>query len=231
VPKLKGTRDLDYESKRRALLYRISEKTLQEQDTVPSLLRMSDYAGVSVPTLRHYFGDRHDLIDAMLTEAAHITWRSMEPLRRPTLTFHASILEYSRALVDELLAVKAFAFGDVLIKSLGEGLLDARISASAREHVLEPALDVLGERLQHHIARKEMIATDTQAAAIFLCAPLILGFLHQRPLHGATDRPMSLSALADLTAGSFVRTFSADIDSAETHVAAAVFSHERKASL
>ena len=68
MPRPKGVRDADYNNKRTALLHRMMEQVIGREPARPSMRQLADAAGVSVPTLRHYFGDRTAVFAAMLEE-------------------------------------------------------------------------------------------------------------------------------------------------------------------
>jgi AcrR family transcriptional regulator len=175
----------------------------------PSLRQLASAAGVTVPTLRHYFGDRSDVIEAILAgyrEAGEQRLRAIAEIRLP---FDESIHEYGRALLAAVRAPRPVKLGDVFAVSLAEGLLDGRIGPAALEHVVDPSLEVLQARLAGHIEAGEMIPTDTRAAALMLLSPLLLVILHQHQMGGADCSPADLDAIAHEVCTAFVRAYAA----------------------
>jgi AcrR family transcriptional regulator len=175
----------------------------------PSLRELASAAGVSVPTLRHYFGARPQVIDAIFEECLRLGRDGLDAQRRPEKPFEESIHDYSRALIRALGMEREVRLGDLIAVSLGEGLLDIGISRSTLKHIIDPTIDALEERLRAHIERGEMIDTDVRAAALMLVSPLLLASLHQDQLHGAADRPMRLEDTAESVSAAFVRAYQA----------------------
>ncbi|WP_309646228.1 TetR/AcrR family transcriptional regulator C-terminal domain-containing protein [Phenylobacterium sp.] len=207
MPRPKGTRDFDYEDKRRELLRRMTLHAMRRDVVRPSLRDLAAAADVTVPTLRHYFGARRDVLDAMLEESLRLGRGGLDAQARSDAPFDQSMRDYARALIGALAAPRDVKLGDVFAVSLGEGLLDTEVSASTLRHTLEPTIETLEARLAVHVARGEMIETDVRTAALMLLSPLLLASLHQDQLSGATCRPMALDAMADDLSAAFVRAY------------------------
>lgn len=175
----------------------------------PSLRDLAAAAEVSVPTLRHYFGGRPQVVDAILAECLRLGRQGLDAQSQSDQPFAPSIREYALALVRALQAPRDVRLGDVFAVSLAEGLLDAQVSRSALEHIVEPTLDVLETRLRHHIDRGEMVEADVRAAALMLLSPLLVACLHQEQMNGAALRPLALEELATTLAAAFVRAYAA----------------------
>lgn len=207
MPRPKGSRDADHETKRRELLRRMSIRMMRREVARPSLRDLAAAAEVSVPTLRHYFGGRSDVVDAILAECLRLGRNGLDAQSQSDRPFAQSIEDYALALVRALQAPRDVRLGDVFAVSLAEGLLDAQISRSALEHIVDPTLAVLETRLRHHIDRGEMMETDVRAAALMLVSPLLVACLHQEQLNGAAVRPLGLEALATTLGDAFVRAY------------------------
>jgi AcrR family transcriptional regulator len=173
----------------------------------PSLRDLAAAAEVSVPTLRHYFGVRREVIDALLEESLRLGRAGLDAQSKSDAPFPESIRQYSRALIGALSAQRDVKLGDLFAMSLGEGLLDVGVSQSTLRHTLEPTIETLEARLAHHVARGEMIDTDIRTAALMLLSPLLLASLHQNQLQGAGCRPMALETTADDLSAAFVRAY------------------------
>jgi AcrR family transcriptional regulator len=173
----------------------------------PGLRDLAAAAEVSVPTLRHYFGPRQAVVDAVMAECLRLGREGLDAQRHSDLPFAESIRHYADSLVRALQAPRDVALGDVFAVSLAEGVMDPDIGASALNHIVEPTLQVLEARLQAHILRGEMIPVDVRAAGLMLLSPLLLACLHQNQLQGRQVRPLALDALAATVSDGFVRAY------------------------
>ena len=185
----------------------------------PSLRELASAAGVSVPTLRHYFGARAQVVDAIFEECLLQGREGLDAQRISDQPFEDSVRDYARALIRAMGAQRDVRLGDLVAVSLGEGLLDVGLSRSTLHHVIDPTIDALMSRLNGHIARGEMIVTDVRAAALMLVSPLLIASLHQNQLGGAREQPFSLEAAAETIAAAFVRAYAVppEAGAAKTH--------------
>jgi len=207
LPRPKGTRDADYDFRRSELLRGMSRHMMRRESPRPSLRELALAAGVSVPTLRHYFGARTQVVDAVFEECLKLGREGLDSQRHSEKPFAESIRDYAHALVQALSARRDVRLGDFFAVGLGEGLLDMAVSRSTLRHILDPTTEVLESRLNSHIARGEMIETDVRAAALMLMSPLLIASLHQNQLRGDIERPMSLEAVADTISEAFARAY------------------------
>lgn len=207
MPRPKGTRDADYGIRRSELLRGMSRHMMRRDSPRPSLRELASAAGVSVPTLRHYFGARAQVVDAIFEECLKLGRDGLESQRHPERPFAESISDYASKLIQALAGGRDVRLGDLFAVSLGEGLLDVDVSRSTIRHIFDPTVEVLEHRLKVHIDRGEMIDTDVRAAALMLLSPLLLASLHQNQLSGQTERPMSLALVAEAVSVAFVRAY------------------------
>lgn len=207
VPRPKGSRDSDHEAKRRELLRKMTVRMMRREVVRPSLRDLAATAQVSAPTLRHYFGGRAEVFDAILAEILRQGQAGLDAQRRSDQPFAESIRDYALALIRAISAPREVRLGDVFAVSLAEGLLDPEVSRSTLSHIIEPTLETLETRLRDHMARGEMIETDVRAAALMLLSPLLLASLHQDQLRGAEVRPLALDGLAETLTDAFVRAY------------------------
>lgn len=203
----KGSRDADHEAKRRELLAKMTLHMVRRDGGRPSLRELAAAAEVSVPTLRHYFGDRAHTVEAVLAECLRRGRPGLDAQRSSAKRFDQSIADYAADLVLALTAPKAVRLGDVFAVSLAEGFLDPSLGPPALTHILDPTIDALQARLAEHVARGEMIATDLRAAAIVLVSPLLVACLHQQQLRGHVTSPLVMSELVDDVVAAFVRAY------------------------
>ena len=203
----KGSRDGDHEAKRRDLLARMTLHMVRRDGARPSLRELAGAAGVSVPTLRHYFGDRSQTIDAVLAECLRRGRPGLDAQRSSDKPFAQSIADYAADLVLALTAPKTVRLGDVFAISLAEGFLDPSLGSATLTHILDPTIEALRVRLAEHVQRGEMIATDLRAAAMVLVSPLLMACLHQQQLRGHVTSPLEMPRLVEDVVAAFVRAY------------------------
>jgi AcrR family transcriptional regulator len=210
LPRAKGVKNADYETKRRELLDRMLPRFARLDVERPSLRQLAAAAAVTAPTLQHYFGDRTGVIAALLEEYRRRGEQRLALVSRPAGSFAQSVREFAHAMVFGMQAGSGARLGDVLGASLCEGLADPQISPLALAHIIDPAVDALVARLDVHAARGEMIDADRRAAALMLLSPLLLAVLHQDQMRGSASRHIELSGLADALSAAFLRAYAAD---------------------
>jgi AcrR family transcriptional regulator len=174
-----------------------------------SLRELAAAAEVSVPTLRHYFGDRAQTIDAVLAECLRRGRPSLDAQRCSDKPFAQSISDYAADLVLALTAPKTVRLGDVFAIGLAEGFLDPALGPSTLSHILDPTIEALQARLAGHAGRGEMIETDLRAAALVLVSPLLMACLHQQQLCGHATSPLAMTGLVEDVVAAFVRAYAA----------------------
>lgn len=207
MPRPKGARDADYENRRSELLRSMTQHMMRRDSPRPSLRELAAAAQVSVPTLRHYFGARPQVIDAIFEECLKRGRHALDEQSRSERPFADSILDFSRTLVDAMAAEREVRLGDLFAVSLGEGLIDRGVSRSTLRHILDPTVATLAARLRTHVDRGEMIETDLRDAALMLVSPLLLASLHQDQMGGAAESPIRLDHMVERVSAAFVRAF------------------------
>jgi AcrR family transcriptional regulator len=209
LPRTKGVKNADYETKRRELLDRMLPRFARLDVERPSLRQLASAAEVTAPTLQHYFGDRTGVIAALLEEYRRRGEDRLGAVASATDPFETSVREFAHGFIHGLQAGSQVRLGDVLAASLCEGLADPRVSPLALNHLIDPALDALTARLDQYAARGEMTGGDTRAAALMLLSPLLLAVLHQDQMNGRESRLIELTSLADEVSAAFVRAYAA----------------------
>ncbi len=203
----KGHRDANYEAKRRDLLRKMTLAMLQRSGGSMSLRDLASAAEVSVPTLRHYFGLRQGIVEAVFEEALRLGRQGLDAQRASDKPFDMSIRDYASALTYALDNAREPRLGDLFAVSLAEGLMDAKIARATLRHIVDPTIEALVQRLTLHMDRGDMVRTDARAAALMLLSPILLASLHQNQLNGAQHQPMELANVASTVADAFVRAF------------------------
>lgn len=173
----------------------------------PSLRQLAAAAGVTVPTLEHYFGRRPDVIAALLDEYRRRGENRLQIVSQPNGPFADSMREFAYGMVFGMKAGGQVRLGDVFAVSLAEGLADPDLAPLALQYIVDPAINSLITRLDAHVAKGEMIETNTRAAALMLISPMLLSVLHQDQLGGCETNPADLGAIADQISAAFVRAY------------------------
>jgi len=204
LAKTKGARDADYAAKRAALLQRLRARLTRPDETRPSLRALAEAAGVSVATLRHYFGGRAEVLEAVMEGSAQEGRPYVDRAALPQGPFAESVRAWLR---EAAFGLRRTALGDLLAAGMAEGMLDGRLGPACVEHLLEPTLTALAERLRAHQAAGEMRPADPRHAALMLFAPLLLACQHQDQLGGRARRPLDLDAFMEAHARAFVEAF------------------------
>jgi AcrR family transcriptional regulator len=202
----KGTSGALYEARRAALLGAIRMRLVAPNQSPASLRELAAAAGVTIPTLRHYFGKREDLIEALLVELGREGKAHVAHVAHADLPFYASITAYVAYVR------LGFRYGLAEIHTLGlrEGLRQDRLGPAYLNAILEPTIQSLETRLSLHQAKGDMRASDTRVAALQLLSPLVIVFLHQNELCGDRVRPLDIDAFCADHVDNFVRCFAVE---------------------
>jgi AcrR family transcriptional regulator len=199
----KGTPSALHEERRAALLAAIRERLVQQNQPPASLRELAAAAGVTVPTLRHYFGKRDDLVAALLADLGRQGEAHVARVAVADLPFRDSIADYVAYVR------LGFRFGLSEIHTLGlrEGLRQDRLGPAYLNAILEPTIQSLETKLRLHQVKGDMRASDVRVAALQLLSPLILVFLHQNELCGDRVRPLDIDSFCADHVDNFVRGF------------------------
>jgi AcrR family transcriptional regulator len=187
-----GRRNANFEAKREAIALALSRGLVGSGGAPSSWAELARAAGVSVPTLRHYFGSYDDTIAAAFAAAG----RSGGPQRSftenpPDVGLHASM----DALADLFVKGWPHGLGKLFADSLTHGLGNATRGPAMVDHLLEPMLQSIEARLAVHAERGELRAgADLRTAGLAYFSPILMALLHQHDLSGAGCRPLDLDA-------------------------------------
>lgn len=209
MSRTKGARNADYQARRAELLARMAPRFLRRDLERPSLRELAAAAGVTVPTLRHYFGARVEVAAALLEEFRRRGAVRLQAAAQPTGGFSDSVEEFVSSFLQGLRSGRA-QLGDMFAISLAEGLLDPEVSALSLKHIIDPAVESLEARLRRHQALGEMRPGDARAAALMLISPLIVAVLHQDQMGGARTYPLDIESYGRDVAAAFVRAYESE---------------------
>ncbi|MFS8069643.1 MAG: TetR/AcrR family transcriptional regulator, partial [Byssovorax sp.] len=169
-------------------------------------------AGVSVATLRHYFGTREQLVEAVLAWC-HVAGQ------RYLLEVAAGPLEPVSESLSRVLARIGEGFqrglGRVHAIGLSAGLREPLLGPAYLREVFDPTIEAVEARLVRHIAKGELRPSDVRHMALSLVSPPLLALLHQGMLGGCRTRPLSYAAFCADHVSGFLRAFAVDPRSQE----------------
>jgi AcrR family transcriptional regulator len=201
-----GSNRAHYDARRHALLAAMLSRLTAQNAPPASLRELATAAGVTIPTLRHYFGKRDDLVEALLIDLGRQGEAHVAHVAHADLPFRDSIAAY----VDYVRLGFRFGLAEIHTLGLREGLRQERIGPAYLNTILEPTIQSLETRLRLHQEKGDMRPSDTRVAALQLLSPLMIVFLHQNELCGDQVRPLNIDAYCVAHVDNFVRCFAAE---------------------
>jgi AcrR family transcriptional regulator len=199
-----GSKDRDHDEKRAALLVRIGKHLSASLPDKSSLRDIAAAAGVTIPTLVHYFGSREGLLAALMEYQAGLGAPYLSIVAATDDPFHSSIRKLAHFILSGLVEARVV---DLHAVGLVEASGSARLGPAYLEHLLEPTLQAVEARLASHVARGEMRDADLRVAALCLVSPVLLAALHQCSLGGDQVRHLDLATLAHEVTDSFLLAY------------------------
>ena len=202
MARVKGSRNADYDKERERLLEAVRLRLLAPDGAQASFRELAEVAGVSVATLRHYFGSREALLAEVMEDMhrrglPHLLAAAVEP-RGPAR-------ESLRWLLDSLLVGWRQGVGSVHAFGLTAGVGHPVLGPVYVRELLEPTLQAAEARLSRHIADGELRRCDVRHAALEFICPVVLGLLHQVQLSGASCRPLDVERFLEDHLDTFLR--------------------------
>lgn len=195
MPRPPGRRNHDHDATREALLARLRAHLAGDAGLGASFRELARVAGVTEPTLRHYFGDRVGVLRAVLAREGLQGRPFMEQLVDAPLT---PLARSVRASLEFMRVGWSYGAGGGHIVGLREGLGDPALGPAYLSGVLEPSLDAFERRLARHADAGHLRpGVDLRVAALALAGPVLLALLHQHDLDGVAVRPLAWDAFLD----------------------------------
>jgi AcrR family transcriptional regulator len=199
----KGTPSALHQQRRVALLEAMRARLVQPNQPPASLRELAAAAGVTIPTLRHYFGKRDDIVATLLADLGRQGEAHIARVAVADLPFRESIADY----VDYVRLGFRFGLSEIHMLGLREGLRQDRLGTAYLNTILEPTIQSLETKLLLHQEKGDMRACDVRVAALQLLSPLLLVFLHQNELCGDKVRPLDIDAFCADHMDNFLRGF------------------------
>ncbi len=205
MPKAKGTKSSGHAEKRASLLRAFRERLTARNLPPPSLRELAASAGVTMPTVRHYFGRRDELIIAVMEDFRDVGEAHLQQARQAEGDFATSIDWLVRAIMLGL----SMRVSELHAMGLREGLRHDRLGPAYLLQILEPTILAIEARLLQHQEREQMRPSDVRTAAIGLLSPLVIAYFHQNELGGTETRPLDMGAFLTEHVDAFVRAYRA----------------------
>ncbi|MDX2101842.1 MAG: helix-turn-helix domain-containing protein [Alphaproteobacteria bacterium] len=200
----RGSLAADHEYKRDAMLDRVTAYLIAAQPEKPSLRDLAAAASVSVPTIKHYFASRDELIIAVMTRLCRLGDPYLAQVADTDEPFAQSVISLVDFVLSGLIDAKVIDFHCITLREAGGSpFLGPRYLAL----LFEPLLAAIEHRLRRHIERGEMVCHDVRIAALMVLSPVFIAALHQRSLSGAQITPLSRELLVAEIAQSFTRAY------------------------
>lgn len=180
------------------LLAVLASTAIAERSAPVSLRQFAIRAGVSEPTLRHYFSDRQGVVIAIIGFFADGARDFLERSARSAGSVEDAVNSYG-ALATEGADTDIFAQAHAF--ALVESIHDPLVARAYLDRIIEPSLQALEARLGSAAQTQGLTSDEIRHAAIALYSPVLIAVLHQRLLHGAEARPLDMASFFnDLTA-------------------------------
>ena len=194
-----GARSEGYERKRTALADAVLDALLADPNL--SLRTMAEAAGVSRPTLLHYFGSRDGAVQAAMERAGLAGEAHLVYLREMPVTDAASALRHT---LERLCLGWSNGVGSLHYTGMRTGLREPALAHTYRSVLLDPTIDAIAALIERLSALHLLGPCDPRTAALQVLSPCLVALIHQHGLGGATDRPIHLDDLIAATVGDLV---------------------------
>jgi AcrR family transcriptional regulator len=183
--------------RRSELLGLLAPTAIAERSAPVSLRQFAIKAGVSEPTLRHFFADRQGVVIALIAYFADGARQFLEESAKPASTLQDAVSGYG-ALA--LAGAQSDFYAQAHAFALVESIHDPEVAKAYLERIIEPSLQALELRLGPSVDPHNANPDRVRHAALALYAPALIAILHQHLLKGDEVRPIDMSAfVADLT--------------------------------
>ncbi|MGL5927400.1 MAG: hypothetical protein ACRCY8_00555 [Dermatophilaceae bacterium] len=191
MPRRRGSRNHDYDRSRRTLTRVLAPHLVDELGRPSTLKALATAAEVSVPTLRHYFGDREGVVRAVLLGVQEDSRQYLQQI------VDSPGDDADHVLVTMLIGVvdawQQHGFGRLFSSALSLGLEDPALGPAVVAQVLEPLLTAVEALLARLAQDATLPVHDSRAAALSLLGPTLLVLAHQDSLGGAEHHPIDVT--------------------------------------
>ena len=179
------------------LLAILARTAIAERSAPVSLRQFAIRAGVSEPTLRHYFNDRQGVVIAIIGYFADGARDWLARSAEPSKTVAEAVAGYAELAMegsDTDIFAQAHAF------ALVESIHDPVVARAYLDTIIEPSLQAIEARLAPALDPDGAAPERVRHAALNLYASVLIAVVHQRLLRGAEARPLDMGRFfSDLT--------------------------------
>lgn len=180
------------------LLAILAQTAIADRSAPVSLRQFAIKAGVSEPTLRHYFNDRQGVVIAIIGYFAEGARDWLARSAEPAATVKDAIGGYADLAMegaDTDIFAQAHAF------ALVESIHDPVVARAYLDRIIEPSLQAIEQRLAPAVDLTGQSPDRVRHAALALYGTVLIAVLHQRLLRGSEARPLDMAGFfGDLTA-------------------------------
>ncbi len=199
-----GSRNLDHDRTRDELVRRLSSAIEASDRYDMSFRELAAAAGVSPPTLRHYFGNREAVLVAVLER---IHEQGLRYVAEGAAAERGPVRQALRWFLGYLVEGWSRGVGAAHALGLTQGIGNAVLGPAYLRTLLEPTLQAAEARIALHMARKEIGPCDARLAAVELVSPVLVVLLHQHALGGQGMRHLAVGPFLDEHVDRFLRAF------------------------
>ena len=183
--------------RRHELLSLLAPTAIAERSAPVSLRQFAIKAGVSEPTLRHFFTDRRGVVMALIRYFAEGARQFLDESAQPSASLERAVAGYGELA---LAGAQSRLFAQAHAFALVESIHDPDVARTYLETIIEPSLQALENRLAPSIDPEGVAPDRVRHAALALYGPTLIAILHQQLLKGDEVRPLDMTAfVADLT--------------------------------
>ena len=191
MPRQMGSRNKGFAQKKDDLLQALAEFALNTDLRLPSLRALAQSVDVTEPTLRHYFGDRQGVIEAILLDIARRGQVIWEAVGSPSPSPEAALQTYFDV---SLAGMRHGGFVRTHMFGIIEGLADPEIGRVYARHILEPSLQSFITKLKSS-GGGHLSNTELRTAALMAFSPLLVLSLHQDLFGTQSMEPVEVEAV------------------------------------
>lgn len=173
------------------LLGELAHIAVAERSAPVSLRQFAIKAGVSEPTLRHYFDDRQGVVIAIIGFFAAGARDWLQRSAKPAATVEDAVRGYADLALE---GADTDTFAQAHAFALVEAIHDPVVARAYLDLVVEPSLQAIESRLAPALDPEGENPDRVRHGAISLYAPILIAVVHQRLLRGVEARPLDMGA-------------------------------------
>lgn len=202
-----GARNQDYDATRKSLAAKVLAAVVR-RGAQASLHELAREADVSIPTLKHYFGDRSGAVAEALRSAREQGEPYLATIANPgPLDLESSLMNVGAALAWSWVPA---GVGRMFTSGMSAAMFDDTAGPGYLDGILEPTILAMEERLRVHARRGEIALEPddelaVRTASLTFLSPIILALIHQHGLSGTRCRPLPIEKFLELHVKAFVR--------------------------